>query len=176
MAERTEQRTRDVDPGAGIDADATRRDDAESDVGSILGEERRSTASEASGGIGGRLRRRANSVFSVRTFAIALLLTLALSFVAGVVIPLVPNSISGLLGVFVAGFAMGATSERQRYLEVGAATVLAGALTALLSHVVLTLWGLGVPVVAFGAGSSGVAGVVGHYFGRDLRAGLTQEL
>ncbi|WP_157513248.1 hypothetical protein [Halapricum sp. CBA1109] len=105
-----------------------------------------------------------------------LLVTTVLSFVAGTVVPLVPGNVAGLLGVFAAGFLLGAVDDDRHYLEVGLASAFAGVLTAVLGNLVLTVAGLGVPILAAGATASGVLGLLGHYVGRDLRDGLTREL
>jgi len=43
-------------------------------------------------------------------------------------------------------------------------------------NLLVSLAEFGVPVVALGAGASGLAGVLGHYFGRGLRSGLSKEV
>ena len=58
-------------------------------------------------------------------------------------------------------------------LEVGA---LAGGGSVLLGNFLIALLGGGLTIVAFGAAGGAVAGVLGHYFGRDLRHGLTRDL
>jgi len=47
---------------------------------------------------------------------------------------------------------------------------------ALLGNVVLALVGAGAPLVTVGIGGGVLAAVLGHYFGRDLRVGLTREV
>lgn len=180
MAERTDQRTRDSE--VDLDADFGSSSDGggvDTDFGSVLGTDEDVTATATDtggGGIRGRVGQRVDSIFSVRTFTIALLVTVILSFVAGAVVPIVPSNISGLLGVFAGAFGIGLVSEDRHYLEIGAATLMTGAVTSLLGNLTLTLLGAGVPLVAFGAGASGLAGLAGHYFGRDLRAGLTEDI
>ena len=83
---------------------------------------------------------------------------------------------SSLLGVFAAGFLLGAVQNERQYLEVGAATLMSGAITALVSNLLVAFLGAGIPLVAIGAGASGIAGLLGHYFGRDLRDGLSREI
>ncbi|MEF8977093.1 MAG: hypothetical protein V5A21_12775 [Halapricum sp.] len=181
MAERTDERTRedevgvDTDLGSimGEDTDATTSD---TDLGSIMGDDTGATDTDTTGGLRGRLRRRVGSIFSIGTFGIALVLTLVLAFVVGGIVPFVPDNISGLVGVFLGGFALGTVSSDRHYLEVGTAALMTGALIVLLSNFMVAVFGPGAPLVAFGAGTSGVAGVLGYYFGRDLRAGLTRDL
>lgn len=126
------------------------------------------------------LRRRAGRVFSVRRFLVAFVVTLGGFLLAGAV-PLlgsvpVLGSLAGLLGVFAAGFLLGAVG-RGGYLELlvaGAATVGVG---LLLDQLVLSVvGGFAVPVAAVGATAGAVVAVLGHYFGRDLRDGLTRSL
>jgi hypothetical protein len=175
MAERTDQRTRERD----ADLDPT-LDDAgvQTEFGSDFGATREESTNEADsgGGIRSRMSERLGSIFSVEAFAVTLVLTVVFSFLASGLIPLVPDNIGGLLGVFGAGFALGAASSERHYLEVATATLFTGAITALLSNLTLTLLGAGVPLVALGAGASGLAGVAGYYFGRDFRSGLTREI
>lgn len=174
MAERTEQRSRDRDVGVDVDTDfgdLTESSEETTESGGIRERLGRDTQRQ---GIRGRISDRLSSVFSVRTFALTLVLTVVLAFLTGTFVPVVPAS--SLIGVFAAGFLLGAGSEDSHYVEVGAATLFSGAVTAVLGHLVLSLAGMGVPVLAVGASASGLAGVVGHYFGRDLRAGLTQDI
>ncbi|QSG10098.1 hypothetical protein [Halapricum desulfuricans] len=164
MAERTDQLSRDDEVGD-VDLDAIMNEQADT-----------TDESDTSGGIRGRIGRRVGSVFSIRTFGLALVLTIGLAFVVSAVVPFVPDNLTGLVGVFLGGGAIGLASDARRYLEVGAAALMAGALTVLLSNFTIAVFGPGVPLVALGAGSSGVAGLLGHYVGRDLRAGLTREI
>lgn len=168
MAERTEQRTRD----ASVDVDT--------DLGEIMddepagGETAQSTAGKSKG-LRGRASDKLNSLFSVRLFTVALVATLVLSFVAAGFVPFVPDNIAGLAGVFAAAFGLGLGVDRRHYTEVVVASLFTGALTTFIGQFALTLV-TGVPIVAVGAGASGLAGLVGHYLGRDLRAGLTQDI
>jgi Na+/citrate or Na+/malate symporter len=59
---------------------------------------------------------------------------------------------------------------------VGLAGAVVGAILGVLGNLVLAVATLGVPVAATAAGAGAFAAVVGHYFGRDLRDGLTREL
>ena len=126
---------------------------------------------------GGRLsglRRRVGGVFSPRGFLLAFALTLG-GFLAASVVPLV-GGIAGLVGIFAAGFLLGILGRRG-YLEL----LVAGAATAgvglLLDQLVLSVvGGFAVPLAAVGATAGGIVAVIGHYFGRDLREGLTRSL
>lgn len=179
MAERTDERTREDEVGVDTDLGSIMGEDtdtttSDTDLGSIMGDD--TEATDTNGGLRGRLKRRVGSIFSIGTFGIALVLTVVLAFVVGGIVPFVPDNISGLVGVFLGGFALGTVSSDRHYLEVGAAALTTGALIVLLSNFMVAVFGPGAPLVAFGAGTSGVAGVLGYYFGRDLRAGLTRDL
>jgi hypothetical protein len=125
----------------------------------------------------GRLRGRTAGVFSPKHFLLALALTVG-GLLAGGLVPLVPGT--GLLGVALAGFAMGLLSDRRRYVEVAAAGAVASGLSLLLSSmqflVLASVRGFGPELAAVGAGAGLVVAVLGHYFGRDLRDGLTREI
>jgi hypothetical protein len=123
---------------------------------------------------GPTLRERAGDVFSVRAFVVALALT-AVGVALGGFVPIL-GAVLRYVGVFVATFALGAVSERRHYVEAGLAGALVPALGTLLDYFALAIGGVGAPVIAVAAGVGLLAGLVGHYFGRDLRDGLTREL
>ena len=130
-----------------------------------------STGGERPSGIRSRLGR----LFSPRGF---LLRTgvLAAGLFAGGFVPLLPGLIAGILGLVVAGFAIGLVESNRSYLETGLAGLLVGGVAALLNHLVLTIAGIGAPIVMTGAIGGLVGAVFGLYLGRDLRAGLTKEI
>jgi len=139
----------------------------------------RERSTERRGRLAG-VRRQVSSVFSPRGFLLALALTLG-GFFLGNAVPLVGSvpflgGLAGLLGIFASGFLLG-TLGRRSYLELlvaGAATAGAG---LLLDQLVLSMvGGFAVPVAAVGATAGAVAAVLGHYFGRDLRDGLTRSI
>ena len=132
------------------------------------------TAGTSEEGLVGRVRARADRVFAPRPFLVALVGSVVGLAVGTAVVPL-PGA--GLLGVFLAAFVFGLLRARRRYLE----ATLAGGLTvgaaALLGYgVVGVLAGVGLPVGAVMGGVGAIVGAAGHYFGRDLRDGLTREL
>ena len=176
MAERTDQVNHEDDAGE-PDLDAIM---SEEPVADAITDDQLAVDEDATGntdsGIRTRLAQRLGRIFSIKTFAVALVVTIGLAFVSSAVVPFVPDNVTGLLGVFLGGSAIGLGSDGRRYLEVGAAALMAGALTVLLSNVTLAVWGPGGPLLAIGAGSSGIAGLIGHYVGRDLRAGLTRDV
>ncbi|MBP2251418.1 ABC-type multidrug transport system permease subunit [Halarchaeum solikamskense] len=130
----------------------------------------------------GGLRARARTFFSPRRFLLALVLAAAGLFVGGLV-PLV-GSLTRFVGLAAATFALGVASARRCYVEVA----LAGALAAVGSVLLGLLTSAFLPItvdflarsgVAFAlavAGIGALAGLVGYYFGRDLRAGFTRSL
>ncbi|MGM0590193.1 MAG: hypothetical protein ACQETI_00960 [Halobacteriota archaeon] len=134
------------------------------------------------------LKRRADGLFSIKTFLVALVASIGGLVVGGAIpllgaIPLV-GLVGRFLGLFVAAFVVGLASSRRRYLEVG----LAGALAASLTFVLGTLGSIflpfavdlladyGVGIAGLGAGTGLLVALAGHYFGRDLRDGLTRDV
>lgn len=127
-------------------------------------------------------RRRLGNLFSVKVFLGTLLLAVAGMAVGGA-IPII-GFFGRFAGLFAVGFLVGLVASRRRYLEVGAAGAVASGLGFLLS----TLGSAFLPVAAdllarYGvaiAGGGAVAGmlvvVLGHYFGRDLRDGVTRDI
>ncbi|MFC7234247.1 hypothetical protein [Halosegnis marinus] len=138
----------------------------------------REEATESSDG-GGRLsgvRSRLRSPFSLRAFLVALLLSVVASAAVGLV-PFLPGSVATVAGVFVGAFALGLVRAKRAYLETalaGTAVVTVAALTQFF--LVSVVGNVGIPVAAAGAGAGLLAALLGHYFGRDLRAGLTRDL
>lgn len=164
MGERETQLDR--DPGdVGVSVDGIQDADA---TGTGRAEPRRSASRTD------RLRAKATSLFSPRAFAVTAIVALVGYLVVGGLLPL--GGIAGLLGIAVGTFATGLVGSESRYGESAVAgTAVAGG-AAFLDHLVLTLAGLGVPLLALGAIAGFLAGAVGHYFGRDLRTGLTREI
>ncbi|AFK20208.1 hypothetical protein E6P09_14125 [Haloferax mediterranei ATCC 33500] len=133
---------------------------------------------QSAGGNGGRF----SGLFSPRAFLAALLLSVG-GLVVGGAIPII-GFFGRFAGIAAVGFLIGLVGSKRRYAEVG----LAGAIAAGLAFVISTLFSVfapfavqlladyGIAIAGVGALSGGVAGLVGHYFGRDLRSGLTQDL
>lgn len=128
------------------------------------------------------LTSRIGAVFSLRSFVLSAAL-IAVGVVGGGAIPIV-GTLGSLGGLFVAAFVVGLVASERRYLE----TATAGGLIVGASFA-LSLLSTGVlPVgmrffreygLAFGGVGVGIGvllAVAGHYFGRDLRDGLTQEI
>lgn len=147
------------------------------------------TASGDAGADGGRLRDRlpglpsvSGSLFGPRRFLLALGLAVA-GLVVGGAVPFV-GFVTRYVGLFVAAFGYGLVTDRSAYTEVGLAGAVAAAVTLLLGT--LTTGGFvlgadlvgryGVALTGVGVGLGLLVSVVGHYFGRDLRAGLTRDV
>jgi len=134
------------------------------------------------GGLSGRVTslpgRSLPDVPSARSFALAIGIVLVAMFVTGSAIPLVsaiPGS--GLFGVFAGAFALGLATGRSRYVELLVAGALSGGLGFLFGNLLLKIGsGLAGSMAVFGAGTGAVVALLGHYFGRDLRDGLTKDI
>jgi len=167
MAERDRQLEREedatVDGGVGTGGSV--------DVDDLLDEPPRS---ETEGGSRSRVRETARTVATGRSLGVSLALVAAGALLVGGVLPL--GSVGNLLGIALGAFLYGVAASRRHYTESTLAGVAVGGVLALLGNLVLSLTGIGVPLVAVGAAGGGVAGLVGHYFGRDLRDGLTREV
>lgn len=153
--------------------------DADTDVSDLLDGESGSestTAAADSGGVRGRVRERAGRIFSPRFFLLALAAMVLGMVVGGTVVP-VFGSFGGFLGIFGAAFALGLVGHGSRLVETGAAGATAAGASWLLNNPVLaTLGGLGVSLGVLGAGAGLIAGVLGAYFGGDLRKGVTRDI
>jgi hypothetical protein len=134
------------------------------------------SAEESGQTVGGRsgLRTRLGSLFSPRQALVAGASALAGFLLLGTLLPL--GSVGSLLGIAAGSFVFGAVSSRRRYLEAAVAGGVVGSGAALLDYLVLTLAGVGLPIVAVSLVAGTLAGLLGHYFGRDLRDGLTRDL
>ncbi|MFB6308667.1 MAG: hypothetical protein ABEH35_04985 [Haloarculaceae archaeon] len=113
-------------------------------------------------------------LFSLRSFALSVAATLAGLFVLGGLLPLGP--VGRYLGLFLGAMVAALVTDESAYIEAGLAGAVAAGTGTLLNSLVLTLVGIGVPLVAAGAGAGALVALGGHYAGRDLRAGLTRDL
>ncbi|MBX0323795.1 hypothetical protein EGH21_12220 [Halomicroarcula sp. F13] len=163
MSERTAERTRETD---------TEADTGETSpgIGRLDGFSTETTESESESG----------SYFSLRALLFSFV-AVGAGTVAGSLIPLVP--FTALLGIPAGAFVHGLLASERRYAE----TALAGGLTAgalsvtsfLSQFVVRGIAGgqLGMGrLFAVAAAVGLVLALLGHYFGRDLRDGLTRDL
>ncbi|NUC73469.1 DUF456 domain-containing protein [Haloterrigena sp. SYSU A558-1] len=126
----------------------------------------------------GRLRdrltpgRSPGDYFSPRAFLELVLLVGAGLVGGGMMLPFAGRML-GMLGV---AFAVGLLTSKRRYLEMGAAGTAVGGVSAVLSNAVLAIAGSTQAVLAVGVTIGLVGCLLGYYFGRDLRNGLTQDI
>jgi hypothetical protein len=108
----------------------------------------------------------------------------AAGVVAGGLVPLVGGTLGAAAGILLGTFLVGLATGGRRYVEAGLTGALAGAGTA-VSNVLgigflpigldyLSQWGL--PLLVVGGALGLVLGLLGHYFGNDLLAGVTGDL
>ncbi len=177
MSERDRQLEREADLSRDGDVGLGAETGVAGDLESVTdrGESRdRTDPGSESGGLRSRLGERARTVATGRSLAVALAVVAAAALLVGGVLPL--GSVGNLLGVALGGFLYGVVAGSRHYTETTLAGTAVGGVLALLGNLALSLTGVGVPLVAVGAVGGGLAGLVGHYFGRDLRDGLTQEI
>lgn len=114
------------------------------------------------------------SYFSVRALLVAFVAVGGGMAVASLV-PLVPYT--ALLGIPVGAFVHGLLASERRYPETalaGGASAGVAVVSSLLPQLVAGLNGVRLFAVAAAVGL--VLSVLGHYFGRDLREGLSRDL
>ncbi|MFP9060239.1 DUF456 domain-containing protein [Natrialbaceae archaeon A-chndr2] len=107
------------------------------------------------------------------------LLAVLLTLTAGMLVGGTVLSFSGIgrvIGLALAAFTVGLVTSKRRYLELSAAGVGVGVLGALLDFGILLPTDAGQTILAVGAGAGLLASVVGYYFGRDLRDGLSRDI
>lgn len=165
-----------------LDDDLAGGDAASADPDTAVGDPDATTGSDATAGGSGRVGVDGRW-FSVRSFVLAVLAIGAGTFLGGL-IPLIGGTIGSVVGVLLGAFLVGLALPSRNYVETGVAGAGIGAGSALTSVLgvgflpvgldYLGEWGL--PLLAAGGGIGLVLGLVGHYLGRDLRAGVTGEL
>jgi hypothetical protein len=158
------------DPGVTIEADAEPRSEP-SRSRSRSG----ATSTSGSASARSRLRRRAGRLFSPRSLVVALALATVGFLAASLLLPF--GSLAGLAGVAAGAFVHGLWADARRYAETAVAGAAVAGVGVLLDYLVLSvLAGAGAPVAVFGVGAGAAVAAAGHYFGRDLRAGLTRSV
>lgn len=125
---------------------------------------------------------RFGNLFSLKAFLLSAAL-IAVGVVGGGMVPLV-GTVGSLVGLFGVAFLLGAVASESYYLETavaGGGILGASFAASLLTTVALPIgvdffqqYGLAVAAVGIAIGA--VLGAVGHYFGRDLRSGLTRSV
>ncbi|MDS0222080.1 hypothetical protein NDI54_12045 [Haloarcula sp. S1AR25-5A] len=169
MAERTEERTRDADAQSGSDLGIDIGESESAQTDAAVGE----SVTDGSTVTDDSTKER-GSYFSLRALLFAFG-AVGGGMVLGGLIPLVP--FTELLGVLLGGFVYGLLASERRYLEIGLAGGISGGATAVFSLLPQLAAGLnGTRLFAIAGGVGLVLALVGHYFGRDLRSGLTKDL
>lgn len=149
--------------------------DLDADIGADTGTDHHAEVDrEAGTEDSGLVRSRVDSLLSARSVLIAFVLSIAGIIIFGA-IPFL-GIVGELLGVAAAGFCYGLGTDTRRYLEMGIAGAIAGGGSALLGNLFVALVASGTILVAVGLLGGAIAGLIGHYFGRDLRDGLTRDL
>ncbi|WP_340100959.1 hypothetical protein [Salinibaculum salinum] len=169
MAEGERQLDRDAELDEEIDLD----EEFDLDIDAVTSLDDAPAETE-SAGVATRLRSRAGDVVSSRALVVSVVLTLVGALAVGGVLPF--GIVGNLVGIFVAAFAYGTATSTRRYVELGLSGGIIGGGMALLGNLALSLVGPGLPLVAVGFAAGALAGGLGHYFGRDLRDGLTRDL
>ena len=162
-----------------------REHDGESEEVDALADDVDETTDDGGGRLSG-VRNRVGRVFSIRGFLLALGVVVAGVVVGGAIGGIVPflGTVGRVVGVFAATFLLGAVRSHRQYLEVGvagAAVAAVLAITSVFSGVFLPvgvewLQQYGLALGAIGAGSGAAASLLGYFFGRDLRDGLTKSI
>jgi len=169
MSERTDQLTSESSSDDDVRRDGGYDDSFDDD---LLGgsDAERGPATDADDGS------RLSGYFSPKAFLGALVGLAILAGVGRSVVPIV-SGIGGVLGAFAGAFLVGLVSSKRRYAETGAAGALLGAISAIPGFIA---FGLGIQSVATIAAIGGAVGLVvallGVYFGRDLRDGLSRDI
>ncbi|UPM42798.1 hypothetical protein [Halocatena salina] len=142
--------------------------------------EREETASRSESQASSRRDRfvsKITGVFSPRYFLLALVV-LSIGLFVPSFIPIISALPGvGLVGLFGAAFALGGIGDTRQYLEIGAAGAVAVGVSVLSRYMTIALVGSNVTefaTVGFGVGI--VVAVLGYYFGRDLRDGVTRDI
>lgn len=157
----------------------------ETDTAADLAADTDDEAASSDGRLAGA-RRRLGRLFALRAFLLALAVVTVGVVAGGAIGGIVPfmGTVGRIVGVVAATFLLGLARSRRQYLEVGvagAAVAAVLAVTQVFSGVFLPIgveWlqQYGLALGAIGAGSGAVASLLGYYFGRDLRAGLTKSI
>lgn len=113
--------------------------------------------------------------FAPKAF-LALVLAFGAAMLVGTTVVPIVSLLGGAFGLFGTAFLTGLVTSRRRYLEVATAGIGVGAVMTLLSSPLAAFLTSPTTFAAFGAGVGLLTGVLGYYFGRDLRDGLAREV
>ncbi|WP_330631821.1 hypothetical protein [Halocatena halophila] len=133
----------------------------------VTTETNRSTTEESSSGLRSTLKSMLilGVVFALVQFAFSTL----------PIVSILPKA--GLIGLFIAAFGIGLLDSSARYPTVVLMGLMTAALVTVVGNSKLLVNGI-VPEVSLAIGIAGgaIVALVGYYFGRDLKAGVSQEL
>jgi hypothetical protein len=167
----------------GVDVDALTGDPASADSSSETTDASADSGERTGSGPGllSRLRPSVSvssplsAVPTPRSLAVSLGVVVVSMLVGGALLPL--GDVGSIIGIFIGAFLIGVVSSKQRYLELVASGAVAAAVSVVLGRLLLSaVAGLAVPLAAVGAGGGAAAALLGHYFGRDLRDGVTRDV
>lgn len=113
-----------------------------------------------------------SSYFSPKAFLAFVLTIGAALFVGNLAVPIAGR----LLGMLAVTFLLGLATSRRRYAEMTAAGISVGAVSSLADHTILTVAGSLQGSTTVGITAGLLACLIGYYFGRDLRAGLSRDV
>jgi len=117
-----------------------------------------------------------SELFSLRWFTVSLVASAAALLAGGFLLPIL-GQLGGYVSLLAVAFLLGLVGSDSHYVEMAlGAAVTSGGFAVLRNLTFAFATGAGVPMILFGAGLGLVAAVVGYYFGRDLRAGLTRSV
>ncbi|MWV41373.1 DUF456 domain-containing protein [Natrialba sp. INN-245] len=138
-----------------------------------------SEAARTSDSASGRLSRLGPSrslgeYFSPKAFLAVLALVSVGLFAGGTLLPI--GALGRFVGLVAVTFLFGLLTSKRRYLELSVAGTAAGGLTTVLFDLPLAIAGSGRTLLAAGAAAGLVVSVLGYYFGRDLRDGLSRDI
>ncbi len=167
MSEREKQLERELDTDSEFDFST--------EIGSAQPKQESEQAGPTTEAETGRVRSRLGSLVDGKAVGAASVLSILGIFLVGL-IPLVPAVVTSVLGIFLGVFLYGALASESKYVESGLAGVLVGAGSVLWSYFPLSVFGASTTLLGIGVAGGLVAGITGHYFGRDLRDGLTRDI
>ena len=120
------------------------------------------------------LRARLGDALSVGGVGVALVFVI-LGMVVFSLIPFI-GMVGTFLGVGAGAFVYGLLSGQPRYLEATLAGATAAGGSVLLSYLFAVFLGSGTTMLLIGLLGGALSATAGHYFGRDLRDGLTRDI
>lgn len=165
----------DLDDGLGVDVDSLTSDPGASGPAKAESSSRSSLLGRLRPSVGNPLGNPLSAVPSPASFGLSLAVTVVSMLLVSGFLPL--GSLGGMIGIFAGALLLGVVSGERRYLELTVSGAVAAAVSIVLGRLVFSaLVGIAVPLAAVGAGGGAVAALLGHYFGRDIRDGLTREV